>query len=284
MLYDENLSRFSPKQEWKCYGCIEMRLNSRCSNSKTSSNSTDTKSGIKCCVVCDHPPPVDVMSELLHQGRICVEISLCVVPDAFTTICVCSEFSRLLPRIFPEVCILAVAQRVVRYVMLKVLLYHMDCDVSRPTKYRVLEGAIQAHSAPLILEGEKMVWPQTLQPFCRSFFTFTHSICRVFHGTKSLFWTQMCPLNFTWVCCWWLLDCWFAGILEMAREGKPGPSWANNSMPTAKGGIEQKGIFDNSNVRRANSLELFLPWVVSQAECVMWCRGFAHAVCRKGYY
>lgn len=150
MLYDENLSRFSPKQEWKCYGCIEMRLNSRCSNSKTSSNSTDTKSGIKCCIVCHHPPPVDVMSELLHQGRICVEISLCVVPDAFTTICVCSEFSRLLPRIFPEVCILAVAQRVVRYVMLKVLLYHVDCDVSGPTKYKYqIQSVGRSHPSSL---------------------------------------------------------------------------------------------------------------------------------------
>lgn len=211
MLYDENLSRFSPKQEWKCYGCIEMRLNSRCSNSKTSSNSTDTKSGIKCCVVCDHPPPVDVMSELLHQGRICVEISLCVVPDAFTTICVCSEFSRLLPRIFPEVCILAVAQRVVRYVMLKVLLYHMDCDASRPTKYRVLEGAIQAHSVPPILEGDNMVWPQTLLPFCRSSSPLLIQSAEYFTAQKTFSEHKCAP----WTSHGSVADgCWVVGLLE----------------------------------------------------------------------
>lgn len=255
---------------------------------------TSTQFGNKSYIVCDHPPRVDVMSELLCQGRIGVEILVCVVPDA---ICVCSEFIRLLPSNFSWSLHLACSSRIVSISDI----WGLRCSQARITWIVTYPGLPNRKccqvgknhprslcSSDTLKEGENIFWLQTVWLFCRSFFTFTHSICRVFHSTKSLSWTQMCPLwselSHQYVAGGWYLGCWFAGILEMSGEDKPGgPSWASHSMPTTEGGIEQKSLFASSNLRRRNSLELLLLWVVSQAECEMWRRDFTHAVFRKGY-
>lgn len=117
----------------------------------------NTQFGNKFYIVCDHPPPVDVMLELLGQGRFCVAISLCVVPDASIAICVCSEFISFLPNNFSWSLHLACCSRVVSISDTWCLGAPISHGLWRILAYQIqsvdgLERAIQAHSVPLILQ------------------------------------------------------------------------------------------------------------------------------------
>lgn len=253
---------------------------------------TNIQFGNKYYIGCDHPPPLDVMSELRGQSRICVEISLCVVPDASTACCVCSEFIRLLPNNFSWSLHLACSSKVVSISDI----WGLRCSyVTRivtwlglPNTDR-LEGTIQAHSVPLIL------WKRVKTCFgLRHSCLFAELSSLLLIESAEYFTAQKafpehkcapCGLNFL-LSPLLLAGIWVVGLLESGK-------WREKINPVAHleliipcllpGSLDQKSIFGSSNVRRVNSLELFPPRVVSQAECAMWGGGFTHAVFRKGY-
>lgn len=197
---------------------------------------TITQFGHNYYIVCDHPPPLDVMSELLGQGRIGVEISVCVVPDASTAICVCSEFIRLLPNNFSWSLHLACSSRVVSisdiWCLRCSLAHHMDCHgsshapwhITYPglTNTEVLTGWKEPSNLTLFLWCFKRGWKHVLASDTLAFlqkFLHLHSFhLQSISLHKKLFLNTNLPLvvwTFPSACCWWLvfglLVCWNLG-------------------------------------------------------------------------